>query len=79
MKNIEILRKNLSKNIRYLRGRMTQLEIADRAGMSLATYHRIEKNQDNPCLWNIVKICCFHGISIEDILFFDLEENEKQK
>jgi putative transcriptional regulator len=62
------------KKLRFLRGEMTQEELARRAGVSRQTVIAIEKGKYNPSVTLALKIAWVFGVAVEDI--FTLKEVE---
>ncbi len=63
------------KKLRFLRGEMTQEELARRVGVSRQTVIAIEKGKYNPSVTLALKIAEVFGVVVEDI--FRLKEVEE--
>jgi len=62
--------------IRKTRG-LSQQELADKAGVSLRTIQRLEKNQNEPQGHTLKQICNVLEVPVEDLLDYGKSENRK--
>ncbi len=73
MKKTENIRNTLRKH-RFLKGEMTQQELADNIGVSRQTIVALEKGQYNPSVALALRLASFFKVTVEDL--FHLEEEK---
>ena len=69
---------NRVRTLRFLRGEMTQEELANTVGVARQTIIAIEKGRYNPSVALAIKIARAFGVSVEDVFSIGGTEDSRQ-
>ncbi len=71
----------LISNLKYLRGDQgfTQQQMADKLGIPRPTYSGWERGSAEPSLANLKKVCDIYGVSLDNLVFDDLQSGKKER
>jgi putative transcriptional regulator len=67
---------NRVRTLRFLRGEMTQEELANTVGVARQTIIAIEKGKYNPSVALAIKIARVFGVAVEEVFSLDGDERE---
>ena len=70
--------KSRLREIRTERG-ISRGKLADAVGIRRETVNRIEAEEYNPSLWNVLEIAEYLGVRVEDLYYFEDDGEEKEK
>ena len=69
---------NFPKNLRYLRRKkgLLQTEMQSCLGISRTTWSNYENGKTNPSVEDLVRFSSFFGITLDELILYDLPGNE---
>jgi len=70
---------NKLRELRFMKGELTQQELADALKVSRQTIHSIEKGKFNPSVRLALKMAEFFEVNVEKIFFLEEKDENKGK
>lgn len=70
--------RNRLRQFRFMKGEMTQQELADSVGVTRQTIHLIEAGKHNPSTKLALQIANAFGVSLEEIFYLEGESHDHE-